>query len=323
MFSVPEVLMEGIILGNRYKIIEKIGSGGMACVYKAKCQLLNRYVAVKILKPEFIDDEEFVKRFRIEAQAAASLSHPNIVSVYDVGKEDDIHYIVMEYIDGVTLNNYIMNKKRLNWREAVKITIQICSAIELAHSNYVIHRDIKPQNIMLTKDGRVKVTDFGIARAATSATITMAGNTMGSVHYFSPEQARGGYIDEKSDLYSIGIVFYEMVTGKLPFDGDAPVAVALKHLQSEPKLPSELVPGLRKGINDIIVKAMQKDVKRRYQTATDMLSDLYSVLEDPNFRVSEKPETKKMATRRMEAINIKDFHEQEGSEIGRRGKNRR
>lgn len=312
--------MEGTILGNRYNIIEKIGSGGMACVYKAKCQLLNRYVAVKVLKPEFTDDEEFVKRFRIEAQAAASLSHPNIVSVYDVGREGDIHYIVMEYIDGVTLNNYIKQKKKLDWKEAVRITIQICSAIELAHNNYVIHRDIKPQNIMLTRDGRVKVTDFGIARAATSATITMAGNTMGSVHYFSPEQARGGYVDEKSDLYSIGIVFYEMVTGKLPFDGEAPVTIALKHLQSEPKLPSELIPRLPRGINDIIMKAMQKDVKKRYQAASDMLADLYNVLENPDYKVTDEPGTNTMNTRRMEAIDIKDFHEKEGSKIGKRGK---
>src|SRR5690606_4911619 len=189
--------MEGQILGNRYKLLERIGGGGMAVVYKAKCLLLNRFVAVKILRSEFTDDEEFVKRFRVEAQAAASLNHANIVSIYDVGRQDDIQYIVMEYIDGITLKEYISQKGALPWKEAVGIAIQICSALEHAHRNFIVHRDIKPHNIMITKDGIAKVTDFGIARAVTSATITMVGSTIGSVHYFSPEQARGGFIDEK------------------------------------------------------------------------------------------------------------------------------
>ena len=204
--------MEGRVLGNRYELVEKIGGGGMAVVYKAKCRLLNRYVAVKILKPEFTNDEEFVKRFRVEAQSAASLSsHPNIVSIFDVGYEENtetnenIHYIVMEYINGITLKDYINQKGTLGWKEAVDIAIQVCSAIDHAHRHKIVHRDIKPHNILITKDGIAKVTDFGIARAVTASTITMAGNTIGSVHYFSPEQARGGYTDEKSDLYSLGI----------------------------------------------------------------------------------------------------------------------
>ncbi len=315
--------MEGKIIANRYEIVEKIGSGGMACVYKARCQLLNRYVAVKVLKQEFIDDEEFVKRFRVEAQSSASLSHPNIVSVYDVGREDDIHYIVMEFIDGKTLNSYIHEKHSLNWQEAIRISIQICSAIERAHSNHIIHRDIKPQNILLAADGRVKVTDFGIARAATSATITMAGNTMGSVHYFSPEQARGGYTDEKSDLYSLGIVMYEMVTGKLPFIGNAPVTIALKHLQSKPEDPSRLVSGLPGGVNDIIMKAMEKEQKKRYQSAEEVLQDLYEVLQNPEMDVSENEYDDKTGTKRMEAIDLRGFSGEEESKIKSRGRKKR
>jgi len=226
--------MEGQILGNRYLLLEKIGGGGMAVVYKAKCTLLNRFVAIKILRSEFTNDEEFVKRFRIEAQSVASLSHPNVVSIYDVGDQDDVHYIVMEYVDGMTLKEYINKHGALNWQDAIKITIQICSAIEHAHKNKIVHRDIKPHNILMTKEGIAKVTDFGIARAVTSSTITMVGSTIGSVHYFSPEQARGGFIDEKSDLYSLGIAMYEMVVGRVPFDGDTPVAVALKHIQEIP-----------------------------------------------------------------------------------------
>ena len=227
--------MIGQILGNRYELIEKIGGGGMALVYKARCKLLNRFVAVKVLRPDFTNDEEFIKRFKIEAQAAASLSHPNIVSIYDVGNEGDIHYIVMEYIDGATLKEYLEEKGALDWKEAVNISIQICLAIKHAHENNIVHRDIKPHNILFTKDGMVKVTDFGIARAVTSSTITMVGGTIGSVHYFSPEQARGGFTDEKSDIYSLGIVLYELLTGRLPFNGDTPVSVAIKHIQEEPE----------------------------------------------------------------------------------------
>jgi len=273
--------MEGQVLGNRYLLLEKIGGGGMAVVYKAKCTLLNRFVAIKILRSEFINDEEFVKRFKVEAQAVASLSHPNVVSIYDVGHQDDIHYIVMEYVDGMTLKEYINKNGAMNWQDAVKITIQICSAIEHAHKNNIVHRDIKPHNILLTREGIAKVTDFGIARAVTSSTITMVGSTIGSVHYFSPEQARGGFIDEKSDLYSLGIALYEMVTGRVPFDGDTPVSVALKHIQEMPVEPCKIVPSLPYGVNEIIMKAIQKEQNLRYQTATSMINDLNKVLVQP------------------------------------------
>jgi serine/threonine-protein kinase len=294
--------MEGQMLGNRYELLEKIGGGGMATVYKAKCHFLNRFVAVKILRPEFTNDEEFIKRFKIEAQAAASLSHPNIVSIYDVGYEGSTDYIVMEYVDGITLKEFLNRRGTLNWREAVDIGIQICSALEHAHRNHIVHRDIKPHNILLTKDGVVKVTDFGIARAVSSATITMAGSTIGSVHYFSPEQARGGYIDEKSDIYSLGITLYELVTGKLPFDGDTPVAVALKHIQEEPASPISINPDIPIGVNNIIMKAIMKDQNKRYQSAADMLQDLYKVIKDPygNFVVTENLESS--PTRRMQAV---------------------
>lgn len=308
--------MIGKILGNRYEILEQIGSGGMAFVYKAKCHLLKRIVAVKILKPEFNDDEEFVKRFGIEAQSSASLSHPNIVSVYDVGKEDDIYYIVMEYIDGTTLNKYIEKKGRLEWKEAIKIAIQICLAIQHAHKNFIVHRDIKPQNIMLSKDGRVKVTDFGIARATTAATITMSGSTLGSVRYFSPEQARGGYIDEKSDLYSLGVVMYEMITGKPPFDGDAPVSIALKQIQNQAVPPAELIKKLPAGVNGIIMKAMEKDPKMRYGSAGEMLDDMYSVFEDPEMNILLATNSNNDTTRRIAAIDPAGIENREGDTIG-------
>jgi len=278
--------MEGRILGGRYELLEKIGGGGMALVYKAKCKLLNRFVAVKLLRPEFTADEEFVKRFRVEAQAAASLSHPNIVSIYDVGKEDDMHYIVMEYVNGITLKDYVVQNGALDWKEAVNIVIQICSAIEHAHKNHIVHRDIKPHNILLTKDGVAKVTDFGIARAVTSSTITVVGSTIGSVHYFSPEQARGGFSDEKSDLYSLGIVLYELVTGKLPFNGESPVAVALKHIQEIAEEPLSIKEDLPQGVNDIIMLAIEKDQKNRYQSATEMLEHLYKVLKKPEMEIT-------------------------------------
>lgn len=294
--------MEGQILGNRYELLEKVGGGGMALVYKAKCRLLNRFVAVKILRPEFTNDEEFVRRFRIEAQSAASLSHPNIVSIYDVGHENNVHYIVMEYVDGITLKEYITRNKKLDWREAIDITIQICSAIEQAHRNHIVHRDIKPHNILLTKEGIVKVTDFGIARAVTSSTITMVGSTIGSVHYFSPEQARGGFTDEKSDLYSLGIGLYEMVTGKVPFDGDTPVAVALKHIQEEAPTPLSIDADIPKGVNDIIMKAIKKDQNKRYQAASEMLQDLYKVLKEPQGGFVRFEEYDSSPTRKIEAI---------------------
>ncbi len=298
--------MEGQILGNRYLLLEKIGGGGMAVVYKAKCTLLNRFVAVKVLRTEFTNDDEFVKRFKIEAQSVASLSHPNVVSIYDVGHQDDIHYIVMEYIDGMTLKDYLNKHGALNWKDAVKITIQICSAIEHAHKNNIVHRDIKPHNILLTKEGIAKVTDFGIARAVTSSTITMVGSTIGSVHYFSPEQARGGFIDEKSDLYSLGIALYEMVTGKVPFDGDSPVAVALKHIQEMPLEPHKLVPSLPYGVNEIIMKAIQKEQNMRYQSATEMLSDLNTVLVQPQGGFVGQKSVSNQSTIRMRSVNSDD-----------------
>ena len=273
--------MEGKILGNRYELLEKIGEGGMAVVYKAKCKLLNRYVAVKILKPEYGNDQELVQRFQIEAQAAASLSNINIVSIYDVGCEGDMHYIVMEYVDGETLKDYIARKHVINWEEALAISAQICSAIEHAHKNKIIHRDIKPHNILLSKSGVVKVTDFGIARATSTATMTMAGKTMGSVHYFSPEQARGGFVDEKSDLYSLGIVMYEMLVGHVPFDAESPVAVALKHIQDDAKDLISENPEIPVGVNSLVMKAINKQQSCRYQSATELIVDINRVLRDP------------------------------------------
>lgn len=297
--------MEGQILGNRYELIEKIGGGGMALVYKAKCNLLNRFVAVKVLRPEFTNDEEFVERFRIEAQSAASLSHPNIVSIYDVGREENAHYIVMEYVDGVTLKEYIKNNTKLEWKEAVNIAVQICSAIDHAHRKRIVHRDIKPHNILMTKDGIAKVTDFGIARAVSSSTITMVGSTIGSVHYFSPEQARGGFTDEKSDLYSIGIALYEMVTGRVPFDGETPVAVALKHLQDVAEQPNNIDKEIPRGVNDIIMRAIEKEQSKRYQSASEMLEDLNKALKDPYGSFVNYQDTDSCPTRRIQVVGEK------------------
>ncbi len=270
--------MKEIILGGRYKLLEKVGGGGMAIVYKAKCQLLNRFVAVKVLRDEFIEDEEFIKKFRQESQAAASLSHPNIVNVYDVGVDeiDDskIYYIVMEYIDGKTLKEIIREKGQLSVAETVEYAIEMGEAIEHAHRNHIVHRDIKPHNIMIDKDNRVKVTDFGIARAATSSTLTNTSNVIGSVHYFSPEQARGGFTDSKSDIYSLGIVMYEMITGRLPYEGDTPVSVALKHVQEEIPLVRKVNPKAPEGLEFIIKKATEKNPIDRYQSAEALVKDL-------------------------------------------------
>ena len=272
--------MIGKTLGNRYEIVEKVGSGGMSFVYKARCSLLNRYVAVKILRPEFISDESFVKKFRQESQAAASLSHQNIVGIYDVGVDEDIYYIVMEYIEGKTLKQLIREKGRMNPHHAAEIAQQICKALVHAHKNHIVHRDIKPHNILVTKDGTAKVTDFGIARAVTSSTVTNTGSVIGSVHYFSPEQARGGYIDEKSDLYSLGIVLYEMVTGKVPFEGESPISIALKHIQETVTPPAELIDGIPAGLEQIIMKAIQKDPGSRYETAEQMLEDIRAFIKN-------------------------------------------
>lgn len=274
--------LEGKILGNRYEIIEKIGNGGMATVYKARCQVLNRYVAVKVLKDEFTTDEEFIKRFAAEGQAAASLTHPNIVSIYDVGHEGDLYYIVMELVKGKTLKEIIDEEGPLPWKWSVNIAIQVASALETAHKNNIVHRDIKPHNIIITEDGIAKVTDFGIAKAVSNSTITAFGTTIGSVHYFSPEHARGGYTDAKSDLYSLGVVMYEMVTGRVPFDADTPVSIALKHMQEEPIPPIDVNPDIPEAVNKIILKAMQKDVNLRYSSATDMLRDLNLALKHPD-----------------------------------------
>ena len=273
--------LEGKLLGNRYEIIEKIGSGGMATVYKAKCLVLKRYVAVKVLRDEFTTDEEFIKRFNVEAQAVASLTHPNIVSVYDVGHEGNLYYIVMELVKGKTLKEIIVEEGVLGWKWSVKIAMQIASALETAHRNNIIHRDIKPHNIIITEDGVAKVTDFGIAKAVSNSTITAFGTTIGSVHYFSPEHARGGFTDARSDLYSLGVVMYEMVTGRVPFDSDTPVSVALKHMQEEPIEPIKIKPDLPQSVNDIIMKAMRKEANERYQRATEMIKDLELALKHP------------------------------------------
>lgn len=274
------MLQAGTILGNRYEIIELVGTGGMAHVYKAKCHRLNRYVAIKVLKEEFEKDDDFVKRFHVEAQSAAGLIHPNIVNIYDVGEEAGLHYIVMELVEGVTLQEYIKNNKKLNAQQAVNLSIQIAQGIEAAHNNNTVHRDIKPQNIIITNDGRAKVTDFGIARASNVNTITMA--TIGSVHYFSPEQARGGYVDTRSDIYSLGITMFEMVTGHVPFDGDNAVTVALKHLQDEVVFTEEESADIPRSLEKIILKAVNKKPEFRYDTITSMIQDLKSVFDSPD-----------------------------------------
>ncbi len=270
----------GMMMGDRYEILEKIGTGGMSDVYKAKCHKLNRYVAVKVLKQEFSENANFVSKFRIEAQAAAGLMHPNIVNVYDVGEENGIHYIVMELVEGITLKKYIEKKARLSYKEAVSIAIQVSMGIEAAHNNHIIHRDIKPQNIMISKDGKVKVTDFGIAKAATSNTITS--NVMGSVHYTSPEQARGGYSDEKSDIYSLGITLFEMLTGRVPFNGETTVAIAIKHIQEEMASPKEFVSEIPSSVEGIVLKCCQKSPDRRYQSVQELIADLKQSLINPD-----------------------------------------
>ena len=262
----------GMLIADRYEVLEKIGTGGMSDVYKAKDHKLNRLVAVKVLKQEFSENVNFVSKFRVEAQAAAGLMHPNIVNIYDVGEEKGFHYIVMELVDGITLKKYIEKKARLTVKEAVIIAIQVCMGLEAAHANKVIHRDIKPQNIIISKDGKVKVTDFGIAKAATSNTITS--NVMGSVHYTSPEQARGGYSDEKSDVYSLGITLFEMLTGRVPFNGETTVAIAIKHIQQAMPSPKEYVPEIPRSVEQIVLKCCEKSPDRRYQNMSELIADL-------------------------------------------------
>ena len=299
----------GKTIANRFEIISKTGVGGMATVYVAKDKVLNRDVAVKVLKDEFTTDEEFVKRFNSEALSAASLTHPNIVSIYDVGNEDGIYYIVMELVRGKTLKQIITEEGALPWKWSVNIAMQIASALETAHKNNIVHRDIKPHNIIITEDGVAKVTDFGIAKAVSNSTITAFGTTIGSVHYFSPEQAKGGYTDAKSDIYSLGVVMYEMLTGKVPFDADTSVSVALKHMQEQPIPPMEINENIPKAVNDIILKAMEKEPMARYQTATTMLKDLAKALKDPDGEFVEEEDFDDGLTRRMDAITddmIKD-----------------
>ena len=269
-----------MFIADRYEVISKIGAGGMSDVYKAKDHVLGRFVAIKVLKPEFSEDVGFVSKFHTEAQSAAGLEHPNIVNIYDVGSEDGLHYIVMEYIEGITLKTYIEKKGRLTFKEAVSIAIQVGRGIEAAHNKNIVHRDIKPQNIMISTEGKVKVMDFGIARAATSNTIHS--DVMGSVHYSSPEQARNGFIDGKSDIYSLGIVMYEMVTGRVPFDGDTTVSIAIQHLQEEMVPPSAYAPDLPISLEKIILKCTQKSPSRRYQNIGDLIQDLKKALVHPN-----------------------------------------
>ena len=308
----------GRTIANRYEILEKTGVGGMATVYTAKDLVLNRHVAVKVLKEEFTTDEEFVKRFNTEALAAASLSHANIVSIYDVGNEDNIYYIVMELVRGKTLKQIITENGPISWKWATNIAIQIASALEVAHKNNIVHRDIKPHNIIITEDGVAKVTDFGIAKAVSNSTITAFGTTIGSVHYFSPEQAKGGYTDAKSDIYSLGVVMYEMLTGQVPFDADTSVSVALMHMQEKPVPPIEINKNIPTALNDIILKAMQKEPMARYQTAAEMISDLRRALKEPNGEFVEE-EMNDGLTRRMDAITD-DMLDKKGDNKKKKGK---
>ncbi len=313
--------MDGKILGNRYELLSRVGLGGMAIVYKAKDRFLNRFVAVKLLREEFRDNEEFIRRFNIESQAAASLSHQNIVQIYDVGEEEGHHYIVMELLEGSTLKKYIdENNGKLSWREATNFTMQICRALDHAHSKHVVHRDIKPQNIIITEGNKLKVADFGIARAASNTTTVNSLNAaVGSAHYLSPEQARGGYTDGRSDIYSLGVVMYEMFTGRLPFDADSGVSVIAKHLNENPIPPCEINPDIPRGIEAIIMRAMMKEQRLRYSNAADMLEDLITVYQNPGVKVSElnaylpsdggdvcvAPEQKPVASRRDRNIKTK------------------
>lgn len=281
--------MIGQTLGGRYELLMRVGGGGMALVYKARDNLLNRNVAVKVLRQQFMHDEDFIRRFRREAQAAASLSHPNIVSIYDVGQDEDTHYIVMEFVDGANLNEIIRERAPLQTEEAVKIAAQICDALDHAHLNQIIHRDIKPHNILIGNNGRVKVTDFGIARAVTSSTITQTGSVVGSVHYFSPEHAKGVATGEKSDIYSLGIVLYQMLTGRLPFLGESPISVALKHLQEPFEQPRKVNPHIPQSVENVILRAMRKNPQERYASAQQMLSDLETCLQPQ--RLNEPPAT--------------------------------
>ena len=275
------ILYPGTMLQDRYEILEKIGSGGMSDVYKAKCHKLNRLVAIKVLKSEFTSDATFVSKFKMEAQAAAGLSHPNIVNIYDVVDEGDIHFIVMELVEGITLKSYITKKGHLEVKEAIGIAIQVASGIEAAHEQHIIHRDIKPQNMLISMDGKVKVADFGIARAVSSQTMNAA-TVVGSVHYISPEQAKGAHVDARTDLYSLGVVMYEMLTGRPPFDGDTPVSVAMQHISAQPKPPSLLADGISPAMEQVVLTAMSKEPRNRYRDAADMARAVRAALGHPD-----------------------------------------
>ena len=287
----------GMLIADRYEILEKVGTGGMADVYKSKDHTLNRYVAVKVLKQEFSENANFVSKFRVEAQAAAGLMHPNIVNVYDVGEEKGIYYIVMELVDGITLKNYIAKRGRLGYKEAVTIALQVSMGLEVAHRNHIIHRDIKPQNIIISRDGKVKVTDFGIAKAATSDTITS--NVMGSVHYTSPEQARGGFSDEKSDVYSLGVTLYEMLTGEVPFDGETTVAIAIRHIQEPMPSPRKINPDIPYSVDQIVLKCCEKSPDRRYQNMQELASDLKMSISNPDGDFVKRYDPNDMGSTRM------------------------
>lgn len=316
------MLNPGTYLQGRYEILEKIGSGGMSVVYKAKCHTLNRLVAIKVLKEEFASDENFVSKFKMEAQAAARLSHPNIVNVYDVVDEENLHYIVMELIEGITLKSYIEKKKLLDSKEAIGIAIQVAQGIAAAHEQHIIHRDIKPQNMIISKDGKVKVADFGIARAVSSQTVNSSA-AVGSVHYISPEQARGGYCDERSDIYSFGITLYEMVTGRVPFEGDNTVAVALAHLEDPVVPPGDYNPQVYPGLEDIILKCTKKKPDRRYGSMEEVIHDLRRVLMDPECDIYQNEEIEEggdpYQTRPIskdELSQIRDHHRRKSRETG-------
>ena len=316
------MLNPGTYLQGRYEILEKIGSGGMSVVYKAKCHTLNRLVAIKVLKEEFVSDENFVSKFKMEAQAAARLSHPNIVNVYDVVDEENLHYIVMELIEGITLKNYIEKKELLDSKEAIGIAIQVAQGIAAAHEQHIIHRDIKPQNMIISKDGKVKVADFGIARAVSSQTVNSSA-AVGSVHYISPEQARGGYCDERSDIYSFGITLYEMVTGRVPFEGDNTVAVALAHLEDPVVPPGDYNPQVYLGLEDIILKCTKKKPDRRYGSMEEVIHDLRRVLMDPECDIYQNEEIEEggdpYQTRPIskdELSQIRDHHRRKSRETG-------
>lgn len=287
----------GMLIADRYEILEKVGTGGMADVYKSKDHTLNRYVAVKVLKQEFSENANFVSKFRVEAQAAAGLMHPNIVNVYDVGEEKGIYYIVMELVDGITLKNYIAKRGRIGYKEAVTIALQVSMGLEAAHRNHIIHRDIKPQNIIISREGKVKVTDFGIAKAATSDTITS--NVMGSVHYTSPEQARGGFSDEKSDVYSLGVTLYEMLTGEVPFDGETTVAIAIRHIQEAMPSPRSINPDIPYSVDQIVLKCCEKSPDRRYQNMQELAVDLKKSISDPDGDFVKRFDPNDMGNTRM------------------------